>query len=158
MSTDPLDLFNAIVSDKETAHRESEEGPDYPGKTAPKNRGAAIDSVTHEWLNGLKHHEYAVKGVTHKFYTVGALASALNRKPVTIRSWEAKGWIPPASFRTPAPRSEQIPGKAVRGRRLYSEAQIVFIVEAAMQFKIDDPNHNDWDGFRKQIAEHYPKH
>jgi len=86
------------------------------------------------------------------------LASALNRKPVTIRSWEAKGWIPPASFRTPAPRSEQIPGKAVRGRRLYSEAQIVFIVEAAMQFKIDDPNHNDWNGFRKQIAEHYPKH
>ncbi|NDB66023.1 MAG: hypothetical protein EB168_10230 [Euryarchaeota archaeon] len=158
MSTDPLDLFNAIVSEKETARRDLEEGPDYPGKTAPKNRGAVVDSVTHEWLNSLRHQEYAIKGVTHKFYTVGALASALNRKPVTIRSWEAKGWIPPASFRTPAPRSEQIPGKAVRGRRLYSEAQIVFIVEAAMQFQIDDHNHNDWDGFRKHIAEHYPKH
>jgi len=151
-------MFNAIVSEKEASRNAENDGPDFPGKTAPKNRGAVVDSVTHEWLNGLKHQEYAVNGVTHKFYTVGALASALNRKPVTIRSWEAKGWIPQASFRTPAPRSEQIPGKAVKGRRLYSESQIVFIVEAAMQFKIDDPNHNDWDGFRKHIADHYPKH
>jgi hypothetical protein len=158
MSTDPLDLFNAIISEKEAEQQSAQDGPDFPGKTAPRNRGKVIDNVTHEWLNGLKYQEYAVKGVTRKFYTVGALASALNRKPVTIRSWEAKGWIPPASFRTPAPRSEQIPGKAVKGRRLYSEAQIVFIVEAAMQFNIDDPHQNDWDGFRKHIAEKYPTH
>ena len=80
----------------------------------------------------------------------------LNRKPVTIRSWEAKGWIPPASFRTPAPKSEQIPGKAVKGRRLYSEAQIVFLVEAAMAYAIDDPDSPDWKGFRKHIADNYP--
>lgn len=83
---------------------------------------------------------------------------ALNRKPVTIRSWESKGWLPSASFRTPPPRSEQIPGKAVKGRRLYSEAQIVFLVEAAITYAIDDPVKPDWVGFRKHIEDNYPRH
>jgi hypothetical protein len=152
MSTDPLDYFNALTSKRE----QDDDGPDYPGNVAPRNRGGGVDSATHEWLNSLRSYEYLVNGMARRFYTVGALASALNRKPVTIRSWEAKGWIPPASFRTPAPKSEQIPGKAVKGRRLYSEAQIVFLVEAAMAYAIDDPDSPDWKGFRKHIADNYP--
>lgn len=155
MSKDPLDVFNDIPS---KIGQHMEEGPDFPGSTSPKNRGKVLDRSQHEWLQSLKSSEFLVNGQAKVFYTIGALAQALNRKPVTVRSWEAKGWIPPASFRTPAPRGETVPGKAVKGRRLYSEDQLVFLVEAAMTYAIDDPNSPDWDGFRKHIAEHYPKH
>jgi hypothetical protein len=154
VSTDPLDLFNSLASRR----GDDDDGKDYPGNAAPRNRGQVIDKPTHEWLTTLPSHEYTVGGVPKRFYTIGALSMALNRKPVTIRSWESKGWLPPASFRTPPPRSEQIPGKAVKGRRLYSEAQIVFLVEAAITYAIDDPVKPDWVGFRKHITEQYPKH
>lgn len=153
---DPLDLFNGF--DIKSKRQQALEDPkDYPGGRAPKSR-RVVDSPEHEWLNELRAYEYAVNGVPQKFYTVGSLAKVLNRSTVTIRSWESKGWIPPASFRTPTPNGEQAPGKAVRGRRLYSEAQLVFLVEAAMTYKIDHPKEHNWDGFRRHIASNYPRH
>jgi hypothetical protein len=156
---DPLDLFNDLSLDIQSRRQKhiEEQEQDFPGKTSPKNRGSRLDNPSHEWLHSLTSKEFSVGGVATKFYGIGALAAALGRKPVTIRSWESKGWIPQASFRTPAPKSEQVPGKAVKGRRLYSEAQLVFLVEAAMQFAIDDPKEPNWDGFRRYVAEHYPK-
>lgn len=157
MSTDPLDYFYDITSKRSQQIKDEDDGPDYPGNIVPKNRGT-LDKVTHEWLQSIKSHEFYVGGKTSKFYSIGSLAQALNRKPVTIRSWESKGWLPPASFRTQPPKGEQVPGKATKGRRLYSEAQVVFLVEAAIEYQIDDPDNPDWDGFRRHIAEHYPKH
>ena len=155
MSRDPLDVFNDIPS---KIGQHMQEGPNFPGTKTPKNRGKVLDNHQHEWLQSLKSSEFLVNGQVKKFYTIGSLAMALNRKPVTIRKWETKGWLPPASFRTPAPRGETVPGKAVKGRRLYSEAQLVFLVEAMMTFQIDDPNSPDWDGFRKHIKDNYPRH
>ena len=153
MSTDPLDLFKKLSGEPL-----DEDGPNYPGKRPPKNRGAGVDTVHHEWLNELPAHEYLVNGQPKRFYTIGAVAMALQRKPVTIRSWESKGWIPPATFRTPPPRKEQIPGKATKGRRLYSEAQVVFLREMAMVYEINDPNNANWKGFKKAIADSYPNY
>lgn len=153
MSADPLDLFKRLAGETD-----EDDGKDYPGTVAPKNRGTVHVPATHQWLESLPSQEYSVNGITKRFYTIGSLARALNRKPGTVRSWEAKGWIPPASFRTPSPKSEQIPGKAVKGRRLYSEAQLVFLVEAALEYAIDDPNSPNWKGFKKHIADNYPTH
>lgn len=155
MSRDPLDMFHNITS-KIGQHMADER--DFPGTKSPRNRGKVLDNPQHEWLKSLKSYEYLVNGQIRKFYTIGSLASVLNRKPVTIRSWESKGWLPPASFRTPPPNGVNAPGKAVRGRRLYSEAQLVFLVEAAVAYDIDDPDQPDWRGFRKHIADNYPKH
>ena len=154
MSRDPLDIFNDIPS---KIGQHMEEGPDFPGTKTPKNRNKVLDNSQHEWLQSLNSSEYLVNGVVKKFYTIGSLAMVLKRKPVTIRAWETKGWIPPASFRTPPPKGETVPGKAVKGRRLYSEDQLIFLVEAAMTFQIDDPNSPDWKGFRKHIADNYPR-
>ncbi|HET7110146.1 MAG TPA: MerR family transcriptional regulator [Gemmatimonadales bacterium] len=71
-----------------------------------------------------------------EFYTVGQLAAALHRSPVTIRKWERLGYIPIASFRTPG----QVRQKA---RRLYSREQLEIIVsiaadEGLMDGKIDE--------------------
>jgi hypothetical protein len=70
--------------------------------------------------------------------------------------WEQQGWIPRATFRTPTPRGQQIPGKTLKGRRLYSLSQVEFLMDALEHFKIDDPNKANWDGFRKHIKNNWP--
>jgi hypothetical protein len=67
---------------------------------------------------------FNINGTTTEFYTVGQLAAALRRSPVTIRKWERLGHLPIASFRTPG----QVRQKA---RRLYSRAQLEIIVSIA---------------------------
>lgn len=124
--------------------------------TAPPVHRTTVDSLDNEWLASLPSHEYMVGGVVKRFYTIGILARVLQRTPVTIRSWERKGWLPKATFRTPAPAGEQIPGKAVKGRRLYSEAQLQCLYEAHQRFSLDDPYQADWKGFRNYIKHNYP--
>lgn len=137
MPKDPLDFFNDL--------------PDYPGKTPPKNRKDSPKVVGEEYLNGAKGKEYIINGSPVLLYTIGQVAKALGRKPVTIRMWELNGWIPKANYRSPAPKSETIKGKPPKGRRLYSHSQVECMFTGAERFKIDDPVKADWDGFRKHI-------
>lgn len=59
----------------------------------------------------------SVDGQDHEFFAIGALAAALNRKPVTIRKWITEGVIPAARYRTT--------GNTIKGsRRLWTRAQI----------------------------------
>jgi hypothetical protein len=126
----------------------------YPGSLPPKNR---VERNIEDPVDNLPSREYLVDGVPTKFYTVGALAKALGRSPVTIRSWEAKGWLPAASFRSPPPKSQQIPGKASRGVRLYSRPQIDFLVSAFYAFRLDHVRDHDWPGFKQHIQDNYPR-
>jgi hypothetical protein len=131
--------------------------PDYPGKTAPRNRKAAIKQVvTNDDLNGAKHKVYRINGVDRVFYTVGELARALSRKPVTVRMWEQRGWIPKVKYRTRPPANAQLPGKPSKGRRLYSDAQVHFLVAAVDKYRLDDPRKADWDGFRGHVKDNWP--
>lgn len=140
---DPLDMFNSL--------------PDFPGKTLPKNRKVQTrDSLLEDRFNGAKSKIMRVNGVDRQFFTVGELAKALNRKPVTIRMWETKGWLPKAKYRTPAPKAEQIPGKALKGRRLYSLEQVEFLITALSRYEIDDPAKANWVGFRQHIKNQWP--
>lgn len=143
MVRDALDVFKNL--------------PDFPGKTAPKNRPVTTrDSLLEDRFNGAKSKMMKVNGIERQFFTVGELAKALNRRPVTIRMWESKGWIPKAKYRTPAPKSEQIPGKAVKGRRLYSLEQVEFLLTALSRFEIDNPAKANWEGFRQHIKDQWP--
>lgn len=128
----------------------------YPGPVPPKQVVQPLDTETPSWLVSLPSQEWLVNGTTRKFYTIGVLASVLQRAPTTIRSWESKGWIPPASFRAPAPRKEQIPGKTPKGRRLYSESQVTFLYEAYQRFNLADPKRADWASFRRHVKKSYP--
>jgi len=143
VARDPLDMFNAL--------------PDFPGKTPPKNRPSKVrDSIIEDRFNGAKSKMMKVNGIERQFFTVGELAKALNRKPVTIRSWELNGWLPKAKYRTPAPRGVQIPGKVAKGRRLYSLEQVEFLLTALSRFEIDDPAKANWVGFRQHIKNKWP--
>lgn len=128
----------------------------YPWKVRPKEHAPVVDSGPHQWLNDLPFHEYKVNGVLTKFYAIGAIAKALGKSTVTIRSWEAKGWLPAPSFRSPSPKGEQLPGRPSVGLRLYTRDQLLFLVEAYERY-ISRSEKPDWDAFRNAIEHQYPR-
>lgn len=75
---------------------------------------------------------YIVSGKAKEFFTIGHLANALGRKPVTLRSWESKGVFPKSPYRSPAPRGS-IPGKASKGKRLWTREQIEGVLRIALE-------------------------
>jgi hypothetical protein len=58
-----------------------------------------------------------LKGEEVEVFTIGALANALEKKIVTVRLWEKKGYIPVAPYRL---RSKSLNGQKVNGNRVYT--------------------------------------
>jgi hypothetical protein len=69
---------------------------------------------------------YKKNGVETEFFTVGHLALAMNRKPLTIRQWERKGIIPKSTYQRAGKNGNQH-GR----RRLYTRAQIEGMIRIA---------------------------
>lgn len=133
---------------------------DYPGKRLPKNR-ETIQKVSNSLLddryNGAKGKDYVINGEKLVLYTIGQVCKALAKSAVTIRMWESKGWIPKPSFRTPPPTGSQIPNKALKGRRLYTQQQLDTLIDAVALFNIADHRRGDWEGFKKHIQENWKR-
>lgn len=68
----------------------------------------------------------SIKGVETEVFTIGALAQALDKKIVTIRLWEKKGYLPLAPYRL---RSKQLNGTKVNGNRVYTRRLIEIAIE-----------------------------
>lgn len=139
---DPLDLLGDL--------------PDYPGKTLPKNRGKKGEALPED-LNGAKGKHYRINGADVELFTIGELARALGKKPVTLRMWEREGWIPKSTYRTPAPKGQQIPDRPSKGRRLYSREQVEFLAKAVVSFSLDEKNSPNWNKFREHVRANWPK-
>lgn len=96
------------------------------------------------------------RGEDTEFFTIGALAAALGVRPVTVRSWEDKGWLPTSRFRTPAPDKHPVDGKTPMGRRLYTREQIEAVVSAAIALGVVGPNKQRrpaWAKFTKSVVD-----
>lgn len=105
----------------------------YPGSARPiirhgnrpeaKTQGSSVGMID-GWDK--KPRIYSVGGVEREFFTVGNLADALGREPVTIRKWEREGIIPKSTYTAPSPDP--------RGRRrLYTREQIEGMVKIAAE-------------------------
>lgn len=137
-------------------------GVDFPGKRPLRDLGAVaapskLVAIDDEWDDRpiIKN----VHGVPTEFFTIGNLARALGRKTVTVRSWEAKGWLPNSTYRTRRPRSEQVPGKEVQGRRLYLRVQIEIVVAAARECGVlhDNARNAEWRRFTVLVLDGWKK-
>jgi hypothetical protein len=71
-----------------------------------------------------------------ELFPVGALAKAVGRQSVTIRSWIRKGWLPKAMYQTKPVAGSR--GDA--GRRLWTRKQIEGIVKIAREEGLLDAN------------------
>jgi len=150
MGTEGLDNFMGLFGDL----------PNFPGKREPKNRPTSVkipNSPLDDRYNGAKGKEYIIGGERLMMYTIGEICKALGKSSVTVRMWESNGWIPKSSFRTPPPNTPQIPGKASKGRRLYTQQQLDTLIDAVAQYNIAEPHKGDWDGFKQYIQENWKR-
>lgn len=72
-----------------------------------------------------------LRGKRVEFFTIGQVARAINRKSVTLRSWEADGTLPPSGYVKP---SHDPRGK----RRLYTRAQAEGIIRIVTELGLLD--------------------
>jgi hypothetical protein len=102
---------------------------DFPGKREPALRNQKpVPVVKAPWDD--KPRMYMVNGVKTEFFTIGHVALAMNREARTIRMWERKAWIPPATFRTATPKRSKI---KEAGDRLWSRSQVETMVRIAQE-------------------------
>ena len=81
-------------------------------------------------------------GTDVDMFTIGALAAALGRPIITIRSWIKEGYLPSAPYRLPA--KKDINGKDHQGLRLYSRAMIEAVIDLFDKAGILEIKRIDW--------------
>ena len=87
-------------------------------KRAEENAIEVAKETEPTWVGNLYFMRVMLVGGTKvTFYTLAAMAEALHRSTVTIRSWERQGKFPTTPFKTKA-------NGALGGKRLYTREQI----------------------------------
>lgn len=98
----------------------------FPGSRLPRTPPAGPPEVL-----PVEGKKFTVGNREVELFTISQLATALNRKAVTIRKWEQEGVIPKATYSKPGK------DKDVRGRRrMYSREQVEAMIVIAQQEKI----------------------
>jgi hypothetical protein len=86
-----------------------------------------------------------------EMFTLGALATALNRPVITLRAWMTEGYLPTSPYRLPSTVDKN--GKEVLGRRLYTRPMIEMTVELFTKAGILHAKRIDWALHRQLINE-----
>jgi len=89
---------------------------------------------------------FVLRGADTEFFTIGQVARAIDRKPGTLRTWEANGILPTSGYTKPShdPRGR---------RRLYSRPQAEGIVRIARELGIaDSASRKPLDEFARRVA------
>jgi hypothetical protein len=111
----------------------------FPGKRKPANRdltttkGRAGPQELELWDDHPRKMYY--KGVETEFFTIRHVALAMNRSTRTIRTWERKEIIPPATHRAAKPHTSAIKQE---GDRLWTRAQVEAMVTIAREERVLD--------------------
>lgn len=90
---------------------------------ADKRRSKVIEGTEGWDVNPIVR---TLRGKEVELFTINSLALALDKRIVTIRLWERKGYIPIAPFRL---RSKSLNGKKVNGNRVYTRELIEITIE-----------------------------
>lgn len=104
----------------------------YPGSKRKIDRTDEPDTKKPVSVDGWdakpRMYKNPANGADTEFFTVGHLAAAMNRKPLTIRQWERRGIIPKAVYNRVGRGGSQH-GR----RRLYTRAQIEGMIQIAAE-------------------------
>lgn len=86
-----------------------------------------------------------------EMFTIGALASAVGRPVITIRTWIKEGYIPPSPYRLPNTVDKH--GGSRAGRRMWSRAMIESLVDLFGKAGLLTVKRIDWSAHRKLSIE-----
>jgi hypothetical protein len=81
-----------------------------------------------------------------EMFTIGALASAVGRPVITIRSWIKAGYLPASPYRLPS--TKDINGDDHAGRRLYSRAMVEALVDIFNRAGLMETKRIEWSMHR----------
>ena len=93
-----------------------------------------------------------------EMFTIGALAQALGRPVITIRTWIKEGYLPASPYRLPVKKN--VRGEDQMGRRLYSRSMIETVIEYFGKAGLLHIKRIEWTEHRKltnEIAEAWDK-
>ena len=89
-------------------------------------------------------------GTDMEFFTIGAIAKALDRPIITIRTWIKLGYLPQSPYRLP-PKPDKN-GNERLGRRLYSRGMIQVVIEVFQKNGIFQEERIEWLEKHKQVS------
>jgi hypothetical protein len=101
----------------------------FPGSKRKRREPRPVPEKKRSW--DAEPRFYEVNGEKVEFFTIGALAEVLDKKPVTLRTWIRHGKLPEARFKLP-PRGKATFGEQ-GGQRLWTRAQIEAIAVIAAE-------------------------
>lgn len=111
----PEDFIDSILSDLEEYYPNSKRKRKV---SVPKKLEIEPDS---SW-DSKPTKKTLPNGKDVELFSIGALAAALGRPVITIRTWIKEGYLPASPYRLPTKKN--INGKDHQGRRLYSRAMV----------------------------------
>lgn len=128
----------------------------YPGskrkRKAPVQKEPEVQ-IDKNW-DAKPYSKTLPNGTDIDMFTIGALAAAVGRPVITIRTWIKEGYLPASPYRLPDTVDKY--GKTNFGRRMWSRAMIESLIEkldrAGLLYvkRIEWPDHRN---LSKEIAE-----
>jgi hypothetical protein len=114
------DLFDSTFSDLDEY---------YPGSKRKRKKSVPkkSDIVPGTSWDSKPYVKTLPNGTDIEMFTIGALAGALGRPVITIRTWINDGNLPASPYRLPSKKN--IRGEEQQGRRLYSRAMVEKLIE-----------------------------
>ena len=115
-------------------------GKTYPGSRHDRRAPIEYAPINDSWeeLGQWK----MVCGRRMELFPIGAIASVLNRTPITIRRWTRQGYLPHAPYRLPGYTRPD--GKYIAGRRYYTRAMVESIAELFRQRGLLETERVEW--------------
>ena len=131
----------------------------YPGSKRKRRDVEVVEKkVSEEKSWDSRPYVKTLNGEDVEFFTVGALADALGRPVITVRTWTMEGQLPQSPYRLP-PKADKN-GEIRLGRRLYTRAMIEAAIEIFKANGLLYLNKIDWSKNRhipEDVAEAWSK-
>jgi hypothetical protein len=130
----------------------------YPGSKRKRKEPKQEEEVTFPTWDTNPKVRTLPSGKDIEMFTIGALALALNRPIITIRTWIKEGYLPSAPYRLPAKKDKH--GKDHQGKRLYSRAMVEVAVELFTKAGVLTTKRIDWSNYQQlsnEIADAWSK-
>lgn len=121
----------------------------YPGSKRVRKMSAPPAKVEPLTWNERPTIKTLPNGKDVEMYTIGALATALGRPIITIRTWIKLGYLPESPYRLPTKLDKR--GKEVQGRRLYTRPMIEAAVSLFESAGVSQINRIDWSLHRNLV-------
>jgi hypothetical protein len=143
------DIIDSVLSDLDNF---------YPGSKRKRREIEVLENKREITWDLKPQIKPLPNGKDIELFTVGALALALGRPFITIRTWNQKGYLPTPPYRLPTKKDKN--GEDHKGRRLYSRAMIEATIALFAQFEVLHVSRIDWSTNRQlteKLAEAWTK-